>query len=42
VARGKVALDGRALGDGDGAAVTGEPGVRLVGGDAEVLLFDLG
>jgi redox-sensitive bicupin YhaK (pirin superfamily) len=42
VARGAVALDGHALDEGDGAAVSEEAGVRLVGrGDAEVLLFDL-
>ncbi len=42
VARGSVALDGRALEEGDGAAVSEEAGVPLVGrGDAEVLLFDL-
>jgi hypothetical protein len=42
VARGKVALDGRALDEGDGAAVADEAGLRLVGrGGAEVLLFDL-
>jgi redox-sensitive bicupin YhaK (pirin superfamily) len=43
VARGEVALDGHELGEGDGAALSGEPAVRLAGrGDAEVLLFDLG
>jgi redox-sensitive bicupin YhaK (pirin superfamily) len=42
VARGSVALDGHSLDEGDGAAVSGEAGVRLVGqGDAEILLFDL-
>jgi redox-sensitive bicupin YhaK (pirin superfamily) len=42
VARGAVALNGLELGEGDGAALTEEPTVRLVGrGDAEVLLFDL-
>jgi redox-sensitive bicupin YhaK (pirin superfamily) len=42
VARGDVSLDGRALGEGDGAAISGEAAVRLAGrGDAEVLLFDL-
>jgi redox-sensitive bicupin YhaK (pirin superfamily) len=41
-ARGDVSLDGRVLGEGDGAAISGEPAVRLVGrGDAEVLVFDL-
>jgi redox-sensitive bicupin YhaK (pirin superfamily) len=43
VARGSVALDGRDLGEGDGAALSAEAAVRLAGrGDAEVLLFDLG
>jgi redox-sensitive bicupin YhaK (pirin superfamily) len=42
VARGAVALDGTPLGEGDGAAVSGEPALTLVGeADAEVLLFDL-
>jgi redox-sensitive bicupin YhaK (pirin superfamily) len=42
VARGAVALDGHALEEGDGVAVSEETGVRLVGrGDAEALLFDL-
>jgi redox-sensitive bicupin YhaK (pirin superfamily) len=42
VARGSVTLGGRALEEGDGAAVSEEAGVNLVGrGDAEVLLFDL-
>jgi hypothetical protein len=43
VARGEVTLGGHALGEGDGAALSGEPEARLAGrGDAEVLLFDLG
>jgi len=43
VARGAVTLDGHALAEGDGAAVSTEAGVQLVGrSDAEVLLFDLG
>ena len=43
VARGDVALGGQDLGAGDGAALSGEPAVTLVGrGDAEVLVFDLG
>jgi len=43
VARGDVALDGRDLREGDGAALTGEKAVRITGrSDAEVLLFDLG
>jgi redox-sensitive bicupin YhaK (pirin superfamily) len=43
VARGSVGLGGHDLGEGDGAAASGETTVRLVGrGDAEVLLFDLG
>jgi redox-sensitive bicupin YhaK (pirin superfamily) len=42
VARGSVALGGRALEEGDGAAVSEEADVQLAGhGDAEVLLFDL-
>lgn len=42
VARGAVKLDGHALDEGDGAAVSEEAGVHLMGrGDAEVLLFDL-
>jgi quercetin 2,3-dioxygenase len=42
VARGSVALGDHALGEGDGAALSEEAGVQLVGrGDAEVLLFDL-
>ena len=42
VARGAVTLNGHALDEGDGAALSDEAGVRLVGrGDAEVLLFDL-
>ena len=42
VARGSVALNGLELDEGDGAAVSEETDVRLVGrSDAEVLLFDL-
>jgi redox-sensitive bicupin YhaK (pirin superfamily) len=42
VARGSATLNGHALEEGDGAAFSEEPSVRLVGsGDAEVLLFDL-
>jgi hypothetical protein len=42
VARGPVTLNGLPLGEGDSAALSSEPEVRLVGrGDAEVLLFDL-
>jgi hypothetical protein len=42
VARGRVTLNDHGLGEGDGAAISEEAGVRLVGrGDAEVLLFDL-
>ena len=41
-ARGTVTLNGHALEEGDGAAVSEEASVHLVGhGDAEVLLFDL-
>ena len=43
VARGAASLNGHALEEGDGAAVSEEAAVHLVGrGDAEVLLFDLG
>jgi redox-sensitive bicupin YhaK (pirin superfamily) len=42
VARGAVELNGRALGEGDAAAVTGETTLRLSATSAcEVLLFDL-
>ncbi len=42
VARGAVTMNGHALQEGDGAALSEEAEVRLVGrGDAEVLLFDL-
>jgi redox-sensitive bicupin YhaK (pirin superfamily) len=42
VARGAVTMNGQTLQEGDGAALSEEAGVRLVGrGDAEVLLFDL-
>ena len=42
VARGAVTLDAHALEEGDGAAVSEEAGVHLMGrGEAEVLLFDL-
>ena len=42
VARGAVTVNGRALEAGDGAEISEEDGVRLVGrGDAEILLFDL-
>jgi redox-sensitive bicupin YhaK (pirin superfamily) len=42
VARGEATLDGQPLEEGDGAALSDEEAVRLVGrGDAEVLLFDL-
>ena len=44
VARGQVALNGRALADGDGAAVTDEMQLELKTGEgagAEFLLFDL-
>jgi redox-sensitive bicupin YhaK (pirin superfamily) len=43
VARGALALNGHALAEGDGAAVSEEASLRLSGrSDAEVLLFDLG
>jgi quercetin 2,3-dioxygenase len=42
VARGSVELNGQALGEGDGAAISAEESLELVGvKDAEVLLFDL-
>jgi hypothetical protein len=46
VARGSAAVNGVALAEGDGAAVTDEDRIELAGGaragEAEVLLFDLG
>jgi quercetin 2,3-dioxygenase len=43
VARGAASVNGHALAEGDGAAISGEPAVELQGeGDAELLLFDLG
>jgi redox-sensitive bicupin YhaK (pirin superfamily) len=43
VVRGHVAINGRELAEGDGAAVSGEPDVTITGGPdgGEVLLFDL-
>lgn len=42
VARGSVELNGTELGDGDGAAVTGDEKLSFLGrSDAEVLVFDL-
>jgi quercetin 2,3-dioxygenase len=42
VARGSVAVNGSHLASGDGASVSGEEALTLVGRDqAEVLLFDL-
>jgi quercetin 2,3-dioxygenase len=42
VARGNITLNGKALGAGDGAAVSDEKSLQLTGvKDAEVLLFDL-
>lgn len=42
VARGAVTLNGQSLGEGDGAAASGEKAVTLVGVEpAEVLVFDL-
>jgi len=42
VARGSVKLNGQQLGEGDGAAISAEKSLELVGvKDAEVLLFDL-
>ena len=42
VARGSTSINGTALGEGDGAAVTGETSLGFEGGDGEVLVFDLG
>ena len=41
VARGTTSLNGTALGEGDGAALSEEGRLTLEGGDAEVLVFDL-
>jgi len=42
VARGAVEVNGQRLETSDGAALSGEPEVRIVGAEpAEVLLFDL-
>ena len=42
VARGSCSVNGRALGEGDGAGATNEESLRLAGGrEAEVLVFDL-
>ena len=42
VARGKAAVNGTALGEGDGAAVSGEDAIALTSqGPSEVLVFDL-
>jgi hypothetical protein len=42
VARGSVVLDGAVYEAGDGAAITGESRIELLGRDkAELLLFDL-
>jgi quercetin 2,3-dioxygenase len=41
VARGEIDLNGQRLVAGDGAAISGEPSVTIVGTGAEVLLFDL-
>ncbi|MGO9454200.1 MAG: pirin family protein [Candidatus Binataceae bacterium] len=42
VARGSVAANGLAMGEGDGAAIENEPGVELKAQkDSEILLFDL-
>jgi redox-sensitive bicupin YhaK (pirin superfamily) len=42
VARGKVALNGQPMAEGDGAAISDERAIELeAAGDAEVLLFDL-
>ena len=42
VARGRIDVNGSRLGEGDGAAIEGEPAVTIRGlEDAEILLFDL-
>ena len=41
VARGQVTVNGKTLGEGDGAALTDERAVEIAGGDGEVLVFDL-
>jgi hypothetical protein len=42
VARGEASVNGKVLGEGDGAAISGEDGVGLAAaGPAEVLVFDL-
>ena len=42
VARGSASVNGKALGEGDGAAISGEDALTLVGqGPGEVLVFDL-
>jgi redox-sensitive bicupin YhaK (pirin superfamily) len=41
VARGRCTLNGTPLEAGDGAAVSGEAALRIAGGGAELLLFDL-
>ena len=42
VVRGSVAVNGSELGEGDGAAVSGEAALKIIAGeDAEVILFDL-
>jgi len=42
VARGSASVNGKALGEGDGAAISGEDAVALTGqGPGEVLVFDL-
>ena len=41
VARGSVELNGQALKQGDGVAITDEPRIQLQGKGGEVLLFDL-
>jgi redox-sensitive bicupin YhaK (pirin superfamily) len=41
VARGAVTVNGKRLGEGDGAALTDERAVTLEGHGGEVLVFDL-
>jgi redox-sensitive bicupin YhaK (pirin superfamily) len=43
IARGAITLNGQPLWQGDGAAISAEPALRLIGFEsAEVLVFDLG
>ena len=41
VARGSALLGAQALKEGDGAGISGETGITVAGGPAEILIFDL-